>query len=126
MAVFLQARRAALTGDAATSVALLRRATELGGDQLQFDPTFRSIANEPEFRALSQELAGEHIARMASFGRLMQRELSTLAAAHFDRGEFREAERALEEAIRRGGIMRPQLESELDWVRRTRAGRAGG
>jgi hypothetical protein len=125
-AVFLRARQAASTGDAATSVALLRRAIELGGDQLQFDPAFRPIANDPVFRVLSRELASQHIARMASFGRLMQRELSTLAAAHFDRGEFRQAERALEEAIRRGGIMRLQLESELDWVRRTRERIKGG
>lgn len=125
-AVFLQARQAAATGDAVASVALLRRATELGGDQLQFDPAFRSIANDPGFRALSRELTGQHIARMASFGRLMQRELSTLAAAHVHRGEFREAERALEEAIQRGGIMRQELESDLDWVRGMRATIKGG
>ena len=120
-AVFLQAKQAAAQGDAVTCVALLRRATQLGGDQLQFDPAFWPIAHEPIFRELARDLAGRYIARVASWGRPMQRELSTLAAAHFDRGEFREAERALEVAIRRGGMMKPRLELELEWVRQMRA-----
>lgn len=119
-AVFLQAKQAAAQGDAVTSVALLRRATELRGDQLHFDPAFRPIAHDPAFRDFARELAGRYIARVASWGRPMQRELSTLAVAHLERGDFQEAERVLEAAIRRGGIMKPQLESELNWVRQLR------
>ena len=120
-AYFLRARRAAAQGDAGASVALLRRAVELGGDQLQFDPAFQPIRQHPGFRALSRELAGRYIALVSSLERPLQRELSALAAAHLERGEYGEAERALEAAIRRGGIMKPQLEFELDWVRRLRA-----
>jgi hypothetical protein len=121
MAFFLKARRAAAQGDAGASVALLRRAVELGGDQLQFDPAFQSIRQHPGFRALSRELAGRYIALVSSLEHPLQRELSALAAAHLERGEYDEAERALEAAIRRGGIMKPQLEFELAWVRRLRA-----
>ena len=107
-------------GDTAASVVFLRRASELGGDQLQFDPAFQPILQHPSFRALSRELAGRYIALVSSIEHPLQRELSSLAAAHLERGEYEQAERALQRAIQRGGIMKAQLEFELGWIRQLR------
>ena len=122
-AYYLQARQAAEQGDAENAVLLLRKAIELGGDRLHFDPVFRRIAQHPGFREISRDEAGRYIALVSSLVRPTQAELSSLAAAHLVRGEYEEAERALDAATQRGGTLQPELEIQLERLRAIRAAR---
>jgi hypothetical protein len=110
--------------DAARSVELIRQAAALGRDHfypLLFDTGLAPIAQDPLFRELIHELAGRHVELIQSRDYPTQAELASVATAHFERGEFHEAEEALERAVERGGLAGERFAGELESLRSLRA-----
>jgi hypothetical protein len=110
--LFLRARRAASEGDAATTEALLRRASARGWDYwnvLLLQPAFAPIRSDPRFKALLADLAAAQLGKLERQSRLSQAELRNLADAHAVRGETEAALAALDTAIARGGPLEQGL-----------------
>jgi hypothetical protein len=122
-----RAKRAAQEGDAERAVAALRAAQARGFnrfEQLEADPGYDPIRNDPRFRTLVREIAGWWIERARTLENPTQMELRVEAVAHLARGEDEAAIRALEAALARGGPIDDRIRSELAAVRRRAA--AGG
>jgi hypothetical protein len=118
---FLSARRAAASGDVDGVVVLIRRAADAGFDgwsQLDGDPGFAGVRNDPRFRALVHEVAGRWIAIARSRGASTRLELRALARAHAVRSEWPEAVDALERAKAVGGAADAEVAAELARARR--------
>jgi tetratricopeptide (TPR) repeat protein len=116
----LRALRAAQLGDSDAAIAELRSALALGFnryEQLQGDPAFDRIRDDPRFRSLVREMAGWWVERLSATPDPTQIELRTLALAHLARGERQAAIDALERAVRRGGPLDARLRDELAQVR---------
>ena len=116
----LKALRAAQLGDADSAIADLRAARALGFnryEQLQSDPNFDPIRDDPRFRSLVSEMAGWWVERLSAVTDPTQIELRTLALARLARGERGRAIDALERAVARGGPLDARLRDELAELR---------
>jgi len=119
-ASLLAAKRAALAGDAPAAVAALRRAQARGFHrfaQLEADPGYAAVRDDPAFRALLREMAATWIASAARKPDPTQAELLSLARAHVVRGELEQALAALERGIARGGPRTAELSAAAGMVR---------
>ena len=127
-AAYLDSQRAAQSGDVDTAVSRLREAQRLKRDlfhSLLLDPLLEPVRSDPVFRELVREVAGRYIDQIRSRDPITQTELSAISIAYFERGQYDEAERALETAVARGGILERELRSELESLRLLRAEDAG-
>jgi hypothetical protein len=127
-AELLRARRAGLAGDAKTAAAALRRAGELGYyrfEQVEADPAYAAVRDQPEFRAVVRELAGRWIERVGESPSPTQHELRMLAHAFVARGEIERALALLERAEATGGPYTDAVRAELAAVRAALAGGSG-
>jgi hypothetical protein len=127
----LQAAEAARRGDVDAVVAALRAAVARGFDRfgdLEQDPTFDPIRNDPRFRAVVAEVAAAWIAHVEPRGHLTQQELVMLGQAYRARGEWDRAVAALEQAAADPGPNAGQARAELAVTRaaRLRAAREEG
>jgi hypothetical protein len=124
----LRARRAGLAGDARAAAAALRRAGELGYyrfEQVEADPAYAAVRDQPEFRAVVRELAGRWIERVGESPSPTQHELRMLAHAFVARGEIERALALLERAEATGGPYTDAVRAELAAVRAALAGGSG-
>jgi tetratricopeptide (TPR) repeat protein len=123
-ALYLNAREAAQRGDLANAVQLLRRLAEMGRDDfrlLVLDPSLQpNLQEEPRYKELVDELARRFVARVRSRSELSQSDLGALAQAYFELEEFEAAERALEAAIARGGVLAERFAREAEIARAVR------
>jgi hypothetical protein len=120
-AQLLRARHAAQQGDVDGAVAAIRRARELGFDsyaQLDEDPGFASVRQDPRFRAAVAEVAGAWIKVARARGYATQLELRALANAHAARAEWAEAVSVLERAAATPGPVGSSVRAELAQARR--------
>jgi hypothetical protein len=120
----LRARLAAHAGDVEGVAAALRAAARRGYnrfDQIEADPVFDGMRDQPLFRAVVSEIAGGWIPQGAASERATQQELQMLAHAHFVRGEKAQALAALERALALGGPRDAQIRADLEVVRRSGA-----
>jgi hypothetical protein len=111
-----EAKRAALVGDASGAVAALRRARGRGYnrfEQLAADPGWNAVRDDPAFRALLREMAGDWIARARAKRVLTQPELRMVAQAHVARGEVEAAAAALRQALELGGPYGEEIRADL-------------
>jgi hypothetical protein len=119
-ASLLAAKRAALAADADGAVAALRRAHERGFhrfEQLEADPGYAAVRDDPAFRALVREMAATWIASAERKPEPTQAELQSLARAYIARGELEQALEALERGVALGGPRTAQLAAEARAVR---------
>ena len=108
----LRARRAAAEGDAGSTEALLRRASQRGWDYWSIvlsQPAFEPVRSDRRIQSLVQDLAAQRIEKAGQRTRLTQMELSDVAEAHALRGERDAALAALDQAIARGGPLDEEL-----------------
>jgi hypothetical protein len=122
-ALGLAARAAAQRGDAAATVAALRKAVARGFDRfmdLERDPGFAAVRSDPGFVALVAEVAGVWIARVESREALTGPELLMLGRAHRARGEWDAAERRLAQAAAGMGPEAQAARAELVALRAAR------
>jgi hypothetical protein len=116
----LASKRAALAGDAEGTVVALRRAHARGFhrfQQLEGDPGYAAVRDDPAFRAVVREMAATWIASAEHKPNPTQAELQGLARAHIARGELEEALAALERGVALGGPRTAQLAAEAGVVR---------
>ena len=126
----LRAAAAAQRGDAAATAGELRELMAHGYDRfvdLETQPTWDPVRHDPAFRAVVREMAGFWIAQSRGSDPT-QADLRMLGLAHGVRDEYGEAVAALDEAVRAGGPLTPQVRVELARMRaaQQRAQRAGG
>jgi hypothetical protein len=117
----INAKRAAQEGDVARAVAALRAAQARGFnrfEQLDDDPGFEPIRNDPRFRALVRDLASWWIERTKKLESPTQIELHVCARAHMARGETADALQALEDALKREGPLTEQIRGEIEELQR--------
>jgi len=115
----LRARRAALAGDVDGVIAALRAARQRGYnrfEQLEAEPAFAAMRDDPRFRALVSEIAAVWIERGRTLDDPTQQELQMLAHAHYVRGERDAAIAALRRALALGGPRDPQIRADLEVV----------
>jgi hypothetical protein len=120
VANLLRAKRAAFAGDADAALAALERAVARGYnrfEQLEADPAWDAIRDDPRFRALVHELAGRWIASARRKASPTQTELRAVAHAHVARVEYAEALRAYEAALAAGGPDGDAIRAEIGAVR---------
>jgi hypothetical protein len=113
----LRAKRAAFAGDADGVVAALRAAADRGYnrfEQIDADPAFAGVRDDPRFRAVVSEIAAGWIARAESIPNPTQHELQIVAHAHFVRGERAEAIAALRRALAVGGAADEVVRADLE------------
>jgi hypothetical protein len=113
----LAAWEAARVGDAEQATASLRRAVELGFNSfgsILSNPTYRSVRDDPAFRAVVNEMAASWIRREAEVRHPTQLQLQTFANAYFVHGDIPASIVRLERALEVGGALDPQLQRELD------------
>ncbi|HTY19094.1 MAG TPA: hypothetical protein VMH82_15295 [Myxococcota bacterium] len=116
----LRAQSAARRGDADTVAASLRAASAHGFDRfmdLDRDPAFASVRDDPAFRAAVRDIAGRWIAAVEPRSDPTSLELLVLGQAHATRGEWELAARSLERAVASGGPGSDEASSELAEVR---------
>jgi hypothetical protein len=116
----MRAKRAALMGDPKGVADALRRASKRGYnrlDELDADPSWNSVRDHPEFRAVVREIAAGWIDSMRRKVDPTQGELRLLAQAHVVRGELSDALAVLRRALERGGALDPRIRSEIAAVR---------
>ncbi len=115
------AKRAAQEGDVDRAVSALRAAQARGFnrfEQLDADPGYAAIRNDPRFRAVVRDLASWWIERTRKLETPTQIELHACARAHMARGETGDAIRALERALEREGPLTEQIRGEIEALRR--------
>jgi hypothetical protein len=113
----LRAQRAAQAGDVDGVVAALRAAAARGYnrfEQIDAEPAFAGLREEPRFRAVVSEIAAGWIARGREQEHPTQQELQMLAHAHFVRGEREEAIAALHRALALGGPRDALIRADLE------------
>jgi len=121
----LRAKRAAREGDVDSAVSALRAARARGFtrfEQLENDPAYEPIRDDPRFRAVVSEMAAWWLAHYERLKDPTQLELRMRAVAHLARGEEAEAIRALEDALARGGPLDERIRGELNSLRHSAAG----
>lgn len=119
----MAARRAAQSGDADAALAALRRAWKLGFnryEQLESDPGFAPLRDDPRFKALVREIAGWWVERFRAKTDPTQIELRTLALAYLARGERDTAIATLERARALPGPLATQLRDDIAQVKSMR------
>jgi hypothetical protein len=113
----LRARRAAQIDDVDGVVAALRAAEQRGYnrfEQIEADPAFDAMREQPQFRAVVSEIAAGWIARGRAREHPTQQELRTVAHAHYVRGERAEAIAVLRRALALGGPRDAQIRADLE------------
>lgn len=128
-ALALAASEAARRGDVDAAVAALRAAIARGFDhfgELERNPGFAAIREDPRFRAVVAEAAGAWIETVSRRGALTPQELLVLGQAHRARGEWDRALASLAAAAEDPGPTGAQARAELVATRvaRLRAERA--
>ncbi len=124
----LRARRAAQIGDVDASVTALDAAIARGFnrfEQLEGDPAFAPIRQDPRFRERVARVAQGWIDRVARLPDPTQMELHVAAQASVARGDLDGAARLLERALAREGPIGDLVRAELAEVERQRAAGAG-
>jgi hypothetical protein len=117
----LRARRAAQDGDGERSAVELRAAFELGNrdySTVMADPIFRRVLRHPSFQKLLVDMADWWISRVNVIDQPNQLQLYQLANAYWLRGDFAEAQHALERAQAVGGPLDQQVQADLSRLRR--------
>jgi hypothetical protein len=112
----LRAQRAAQGGDVDGVASALRAAARRGYnrfEQIESDPAFDGMRDQPEFRAVVGEIAAGWIARGRAQEHPTQQELQTIAHAHYVRGERAEAIAALRRALAIGGPRDARIRADL-------------
>ena len=115
------ARAAAQRGDGPATARALQAAIQAGYDYLHVllaDTDIAPMRWHPEVDRVYRELAAARIERIRSNPKPRQAQLNMLALAHETRGEWKQAERALERALETGGFESDLVELRLDEVRR--------
>lgn len=113
----LRAQRAGRVGDVDGVVAALRAAAARGYnrfEQIEADPAFDAIREQPEFRALVGEIAADWIRSERARANPTQQELQMVAHAHYVRGERAEAIAVLERALALGGSRDAAIRADLE------------
>jgi hypothetical protein len=127
MAHFVRAAQAAQAGRQAEALAELRGAVDrrlyLVSD-LPEDPALAALRGLPEFQELAREIHRRQIEYARARGYETQPQLRHMAASYLALGEYEQAERVLEEALRRGGPLYDQLLLDLSSVRELRRRRS--
>ena len=121
MAHVLRARQAGLQSDAAACAGQLSVAAARGYGQfweLQSDPAFATVYAAPEVQAVIHEMAANWIERTLARPDPSYFDLYWRGQAHAVRGEFKEAEAALKEALRLGGGWDSQIRDDLTRLHR--------
>ena len=114
------ARRAAVAGDAAATVAALRPAVARGFDRLDVlvsDPSYRALRGDPGFDEIVDELATRIVDRTAAQEAPSQVELRVAAQAQVVLGDFTGAEVNYRQALERPGPHTQSIRNELEAVR---------
>jgi len=117
----LRAQSAARRGDAGGAAQALRAASARGFDRfmdLDRDPLFASVHDDPRFQAALRDVAGRWIAAVEPRGDPTSLELLMLGRAHAARGEWQQAAQSLERALAAGG---PGSEEARDLLAEVRA-----
>lgn len=112
----LRSRLAAQEGDGERSAAELRAAFELGHREygtVVADPVYGPVLRHPSFKQLLVDMADWWISRVRQLDNPNQTQLYQLASAHWLRGDFSEAQRALERALALGGPLDERIRAEL-------------
>jgi hypothetical protein len=115
-----RARRAMLMGDAAGALEALGRAAERGFNrfqQLETDPIWAPLRQDPGFRRLVEQMAGRWIERGRRKQSPTQIELRAIAHAHLARREYADALRVMEAALATGGPRDAELRAEIEALR---------
>lgn len=102
----LRGQRYAQDGDAVAAAAAIRRAVDLGFDDLQQllrSPGLETVRRHPDFAETLRHLATINIARLSRHGRPDQMVLMHLGLAYSVTGEDAEAIRSWERALEMGG-----------------------
>jgi hypothetical protein len=123
-AQLLRVQNAARSGDVASAVAALRAASARGYDRfidLEREPIYQALRNDPRFRAVIAEIAGVWIGHVATRSDLTAPELRMLGHAHAARGEWDPAIARLEEVAALGGPGSEGIRVDLADVRGRRA-----
>jgi len=115
-----RAKAAALVGDVEGVIANLRRARERGYnrfEQLEADPAWASVRDQPEFRSLVREMAAGWIERARHKPNPTQIELRAVGHAHIARAEYAQALAVLERALEMGGPRDAEIRAEVAALR---------
>ncbi len=115
------AHRRAVEGDAEGTVAALRRANARGYnrvDHLISDPGYDRVRNHPLFRELIRDIAQDWLDRFLSIEDPSELDLRLIAQAHIILDDLAAAIKAVEEAVALDGILRPELEIDLENLKR--------
>jgi hypothetical protein len=115
------AYRRAMKGDAEGTVAALRRANARGYnrvDHLMGDPSYDRVRNHPAFQQLMREIAQEWLDRFLVLEDPSDLELRVIAQAHIVLDDLDAAIAAIEAAIAKDGILRGELEIDLENLER--------
>ncbi len=116
-ASLLAARKAARQGDVDGTVAALRRAMLRGFDRFQvllMDPVLNTVREAPAFEALLHDVAGVWLeGSLAKAGSATAADLRNRGQAHLVRGEYRQAIRNYETALRLGSAEEKAIRIEL-------------
>jgi hypothetical protein len=120
MAHLMRAREAGMRGDAAACADELRFATARGYAQfweLQRDAAFARVQATPEIQTVMREMASNWIELTRTRPEPTYYDLYWRGHAHAVRGEFNEAEVALQEALRLGGELDSRIRGDLTRLR---------
>lgn len=116
----LRSREAAERGDGERSALELRAAFELGHRDyanVLGDPVWNRVLRHPSFQRLLSDMAEWWIGRVNAIEDPNQLQLYQLASAYWLRGNFVDAQRALERALAVGGPMTERIQADLSRLR---------
>jgi hypothetical protein len=116
----LRSREAAERGDGERSALELRAAFELGHRDyanVLGDPVWNRVLRHPSFQRLLSDMAEWWIGRVNAIEDPNQLQLYQLASAYWLRGNFVDAQRALERALAVGGPMTDRIQADLSRLR---------
>ncbi len=117
---FLRARGRAREGDAAGTAAALRAARARGWNWVGVvfvDPVFAPVRNQPAFREIAVELAGDMVAVLEKNPQPTQSDLQLLAQVELWRGDEAAAAAALERALAQDGPAADEIRASLRALR---------
>ena len=116
----LRAQSAARRGDADAAAQALRAASARGFDRfmdLDRDPLYASVHDDPHFQEALRDVAGRWIAAVEPRSDPTSLELLMLGRAHAARGEWQQAAQSLERALATGGPGSEEAREQLAEVR---------